>query len=147
MYDTILVPLDGSKRAEAILPHVQQVAGGTGSRVILLTALAHMIPSSATRSVSQDMMGEDQQRYRSSEEYLNGLAEELRRMDINTETRVVYGQAVETIIRVAEEEQVGLIAIASHGRTGLARVFYGSIAAGVLQAIDRPLLLIRSRKE
>lgn len=147
MYDTILVPLDGSKRAEAILPHVREVAGGTHSKVILLTALQQMITSNPTRVISQDLIGEDQQRYKSSEDYLNGLAEELRRMDIRTECKVVYGQAVEKIIQVAEEEQAGLIAIASHGRTGLARVFYGSIAAGVLQAIDRPLLLIRSRNE
>ena len=147
MYDTILVPLDGSKRAEAILPHVQEVAGGTNAKIILMSALEQMMTSSATRVVSQDMLGEDQRRYKSSEDYLNGLAEELRRMDIRTECKVVYGPAVETIIKVAEEEQAGLIAIASHGRTGLARVFYGSIAAGVLQAIDRPLLLIRSRNE
>lgn len=147
MYDRILVPLDGSKRAEAIIPHVRQVAGGTGSKVILLTALAHMIPSSSTRAASPDSLEEDQRRYKSTEDYLNGLAEELRRMDIQTECKVVYGPAVETIIRVAEEESADLIAIASHGRTGLARVFYGSIAAGVLQAIDRPLLLIRSRTE
>jgi nucleotide-binding universal stress UspA family protein len=54
---------------------------------------------------------------------------------------------VEGIIAVAASEEVDLIAMASHGRGGLARVFYGSVAAGVLQRIDRPLLLIRSRKD
>jgi len=147
MYDTILVPLDGSKRAEAILPHVREVASGTRSKVILLTALAHSIPSSATRAASPNSLEEDQRRHKSTEDYLNDLAEDLRRMDIQTEYKVVYGSAVETIIKVADEVQAGLIAIASHGRTGLARVFYGSIAAGVLQAVDRPLLLIRSRNE
>jgi len=52
---------------------------------------------------------------------------------------------VAVITKVAEEEGADLIAIASHGRTGLERVFYGSIAAGLLQVVDRPLLLIRSR--
>ena len=51
---------------------------------------------------------------------------------------------VEAIIKTAEREKADLIALTSHGRTGLSRVFYGSVAAGVLHRIDRPLLLIRS---
>jgi nucleotide-binding universal stress UspA family protein len=58
---------------------------------------------------------------------------------------VESGNVVETIIRVAAEESADLIAMASHGRGGLSRVFYGSVAAGTLQQVDRPLLLIRSR--
>ena len=46
---------------------------------------------------------------------------------------------------LAQEHAVDLIAMASHGRGGLSRVFYGSVAAGILQRIDRPLLLIRAR--
>jgi nucleotide-binding universal stress UspA family protein len=46
---------------------------------------------------------------------------------------------------VADREQADLIAMASHGRTGLARVFYGSVASGVLNQADRPLLLIRTQ--
>ena len=49
------------------------------------------------------------------------------------------------IKRVAEEQNADLIAIASHGRSGLERVFYGSVTAGLIQVVDRPLLLIRSR--
>jgi len=52
---------------------------------------------------------------------------------------------VKAIVDAAECENADLVAMASHGRTGLSRTFYGSIAAGVLQRIDRPLLLIRSR--
>jgi len=52
---------------------------------------------------------------------------------------------VETIISVAQRENADLIAIASHGRSGLSRVFYGSVAAGIMQKIDRPILIIRAR--
>jgi len=52
---------------------------------------------------------------------------------------------VETIIDVARTEDISIIAIASHGRSGLGQVFYGSVTAGILQKIDRPLLVIRSR--
>ena len=145
MYNTILVPLDGSKRAEAILPHVQKLAGSGQSKVILLTAMGQRQPVVAPREAAALNPLEDEKRFQATEHYLNQLAEEIRRMDIRVETKVVYGAAVETIIKVAEEERADLIAIASHGRTGLARVFYGSISAGVLNAVDRPLLLIRSR--
>jgi len=56
--------------------------------------------------------------------------------------RVVQGPVAEAIINAAESEGVDLIALASHGRSGLSRVFYGSVAAGVLHRIDQPLLLI-----
>jgi nucleotide-binding universal stress UspA family protein len=51
---------------------------------------------------------------------------------------------VEAIIKAAERENTYLMVFASHGRNGLYRVFYGSVAAGVLNRIDRPLLIIRS---
>jgi nucleotide-binding universal stress UspA family protein len=54
------------------------------------------------------------------------------------------GPIVEEIINIADRENVDLIAMASHGRTGLPRAFYGSVAAGILHRIDRPLLLVRS---
>jgi len=61
------------------------------------------------------------------------------------QTLIGRGPAVKAIVDAAESENADLVAMASHGRTGLSRTFYGSIAAGVLQRIDRPLLLIRSR--
>ncbi|MCB0137738.1 MAG: universal stress protein, partial [Caldilineaceae bacterium] len=54
------------------------------------------------------------------------------------------GPVVTAILDVAEREKADLIAMASHGRTGLSRVFYGSVAAGILHKADRPLLLIRA---
>jgi nucleotide-binding universal stress UspA family protein len=57
---------------------------------------------------------------------------------------VTCGPVVGTILDVAKREGVDLIAIASHGRSGLPRVFYGSVAAGVLHGVNRPLLVIRS---
>jgi nucleotide-binding universal stress UspA family protein len=54
---------------------------------------------------------------------------------------------IDKICKVAEQEKADLIAMTSHGRTGAARVFYGSVASGVLHRIDRPLLIIRSRDE
>jgi nucleotide-binding universal stress UspA family protein len=76
--------------------------------------------------------------------YLSTLVDELRERGIAARYVVANGPVVKSILDVAERENADLIAMASHGRTGLARVFYGSIAAGVMQQADRPLLLVRS---
>ncbi|HUV92071.1 MAG TPA: universal stress protein, partial [Anaerolineales bacterium] len=67
-----------------------------------------------------------------------------RQKGIQAKSFVEQGPVVKTIINVAEREGVDLIAMASHGRSGLSRVFYGSVAAGVLNQVARPLLLIRA---
>jgi nucleotide-binding universal stress UspA family protein len=82
-----------------------------------------------------------------AESYLEGLQCEFYKKDIQARFLVSEGPVVRTILHIAKRESADLIAIASHGRTGLARVFYGSVAAGVLHHVDRPLLIIRSDGE
>jgi nucleotide-binding universal stress UspA family protein len=81
-----------------------------------------------------------------AEKHLKGLQGEFREKNIESRTHVTYGPVVEGIINLAAQEGVDLIALASHGRGGLSRVFYGSVAAGLLHRVDRPLLIIRSRE-
>lgn len=80
-------------------------------------------------------------------DYLMGIQKEYMGKGLRVQVCAEEGAVVNTIIRVAEREAADLIAMSSHGRTGLARVFYGSVAAGVLQQVDRPLLIIRSEAE
>jgi nucleotide-binding universal stress UspA family protein len=84
-------------------------------------------------------------RLREAKKYLATLQGTLREMNIEARTHVEYGPVVATILDVADQHNVDLIALASHGRTGLARVFYGSVAAGILNRADRPLLVIRAQ--
>jgi nucleotide-binding universal stress UspA family protein len=88
-----------------------------------------------------------EQRTKQAESYLAALRGEFREKGIEARTHVVYGPVVEAIIDTAEREGADLIAIASHGRSGLSQVFYGSVAAGLLHRVDRPLLLVRSRDD
>ena len=145
MYKTILVPLDGSKRAEAIMPYAESLAECYGAKVILLhvvepkshiVGLDHMYPI-----LDQYVL---EQHTKEAETYLAMQQGRLRDKDISSQVRIAYGPVVEEIAQSAEREGAELIAMASHGRTGLDRVFYGSVAAGVLHRVDRPLLLIRS---
>jgi nucleotide-binding universal stress UspA family protein len=146
MYRTILVPLDGSTRAEVILPHVEEVAHRYDARVILLRVVepipvamdgAGVAPAVDTLII--DQLTND------AKSYLARLQEEFREKGIVAKSRVTFGPAVPTILDLAQREHVDLIAMASHGRSGLPRVFYGSVAAGVLHGVDRPLLLVRSK--
>jgi nucleotide-binding universal stress UspA family protein len=80
-----------------------------------------------------------------SETYLNQVASRLQSKGITCKTIVAHGPVVEKIIEAANTEDVDLIAMTSHGRGGLPRIFYGSVAAGILNRIDRPLFIVRSR--
>lgn len=144
MYETILVPLDGSPRAERILPHVEALAQTHEARVIFLQVIE---PASvlATTVGHVPVIDEPERREREALRYLRGWRGEFRSKGLQTATAVEHGPIVRTIIEVAERENADLIAMASHGRSGLEQAFYGSVTAGVLQRIDRPLLLIRSR--
>ena len=82
-----------------------------------------------------------------NELYLERIATTFRDKGIACETLVAHGPVVEKIIETANTEDVDLIAMTSHGWGGLARIFYGSVAAGILNRVDRPLFIVRSRWE
>lgn len=146
MYTKILVPLDGSTRAEAILPHVEELAKKFGSTLVLVqvvdpaTALVGI--DGMTIDLNQRLIDEEVADARS---YLQSLQANLHSQGITSRTLVPFGSVVQALLDIAEAENVDLIALASHGRTGLARIFYGSVAAGLIQSVDRPILLIRAK--
>jgi nucleotide-binding universal stress UspA family protein len=146
MYKKILVPLDGSPRAEAIMSHVEELASCYGAIVVLLQivepAIAYTSPYDTYPELNMDQAV---RRTADADAYLSGWAERLAEKGIETVSRNEHGPVVMTILDVAADEDVDLIAMASHGRTGLSRVFYGSVSAGVLHRVDRPLLLVRSQ--
>lgn len=150
MYKKILVPLDGSVRAEDILPHVEELASKYGSTVLLLRVMeitakiegVEFMPLPEGGEILNRAMEEER---KAAATYLEGIKMRLQAKGIATQVRFVFGPVVDAVITAADQGQVDLIAMASHGRTGAARVFYGSVASGVLHRVDRPLLIIRSR--
>lgn len=145
MFNIVLVPLDGSKRAESIIPYVEELVAGRKATVVLLQVIE---PGAATVTPYEMVPYYDvelaENWIKESRAYLVGFQDALTAKGIESMVVVEQGPVVRTILDVAEREHVDLIAMASHGRTGLARVFYGSVAAGVLQQADRPLLLVRA---
>jgi len=142
MYQSLLVPLDGSTRAESILPHVENMALQFKSKVIFLQVWT---VHEAIINHANDYILDYEQKKEDISKYLASIQEGFQKKGIESICFVEMGDAVETIISVAQRENADLIAIASHGRSGLSRVFYGSVAAGIMQKIDRPILIIRAR--
>jgi nucleotide-binding universal stress UspA family protein len=151
MYKKILVPLDGSARAEKILSHVESLAKQSDSEVILLEVI-ELASAEFTPSLNMMVTPQELDLYwqslqaaeKAAKDYLQIKLADLEKKKISVEALVKRGSAVDSIIEVAKDHKVDLIAMASHGRSGLSRVFYGSVANGLLHKVDRPLLLIRS---
>ncbi|MCB2147802.1 MAG: universal stress protein [Deltaproteobacteria bacterium] len=147
MYKKILVPLDGSMRAEAILPHVESLALCLKASVVLL-----YVDETSDLALERDevvdvntYLEKRRKRISTTQAYLQTIIDKWRSIDIDVQMRIGRGGVVACIIDTAKRESADLVAMASHGHGGVARTFYGSVAVGVLNRIDRPLLLIRSR--
>jgi len=147
MYNTILVPLDRSKRAEVTLQHVETLALKYKAKVIFMKVmLSPLLTIALSRKPFEQYRKDLEVQERRDGEYLADIQRVFREKGIDAAIHLTHGHVVEEIITTAERENVDLIAIASHGRGGSSRSFYGSVAAALLQRIDRPLLLVRSRK-
>jgi nucleotide-binding universal stress UspA family protein len=145
MYKTILVPLDGSDRAEKILPHVKRIAQCMGSKLVLLQIVEPSFVAADLHGLPPVMDTEMlESQIRKGAQYLNNLADQLTKDHIQSTVIVETGPVVNSIWEIARKEDADLIAMTSHGRTGIARALYGSIAAGVLHRTERPLLIIRA---
>jgi nucleotide-binding universal stress UspA family protein len=145
MYEKILVPVDGSKRAEMIRPHVRELARRFQATVFFIMVIELTYANGIAEtyiSISEKVF---KAKLRDAELYLEKIAAKFRDKGIDCKTLVAHGPVVETIIEAASNEDVDLIVMTSHGRGGLARIFYGSVAAGILNRVDRPLFIVRSR--
>jgi nucleotide-binding universal stress UspA family protein len=133
----ILVPLDGSRLAEAALEPALGFAREGATLVLLRAAEAHgsafMDPNEAQVAV-----------VREAEEYLAGVAARLRRSGVESvETSVWYGPPAEAIADAAHFRKADLLVMSTHGRSGLGRLVLGSVAESVLRATSTPILLLR----
>jgi nucleotide-binding universal stress UspA family protein len=145
MYQTILVPVDGSKRAEAILSHVENLAKSNDSSVVFLKVEEEPIMLGRDEVIDTEKYHEAFEKQKKiSQSYLENLQTKFRSLGISAAVRLAYGSVVKAVLKTAADTNTDIIAMATHGLSGLARVSYGSVAAGVLQAAELPILLIRS---
>ena len=148
----ILVCLDGSKFAEQIMPYVLKQATALNSKVILLQVLsipgiqAPAIPGfPAVPMRSSSMLEQLQKDKDKAQDYLENLAQPLSKKGIHVESITLEGSPGPAIINYANEHKVDLIAIATHGRSGLRHALFGSVAEIIVRESGLPILLIRPK--
>jgi nucleotide-binding universal stress UspA family protein len=138
MFRKILVPLDGSALAEAILPQVTELAKNVGAELLLLrVAIAHVFPG-------VDPTEEEVRVVREAEEYVEALADKLAKKGARTRRAVRYGKAAAEVIAHIAANEVDLVAMSTHGRSGLSRLVMGSVAEEVVRNAGVPVLLSRA---
>ncbi len=151
MFERVLVPLDGSKVGEAALPVIEKLVTKlppeTNIEITLLgviTLLRHWVvvgEASAPVSYTEEELDLIKQRVSN---YLERTAESLRGKGITVRAVVSSGNASEEILKTADEINADLIAMSTHGRSGLRRMAFGSITDKVLRGAGRPVLMVRA---
>jgi len=129
MVRSIVVPLDGSRTAERALPLAVAVATGAGARLVLV------------RVVSE---GDGAGAEAGADTYLAGIRSRLELAGARADAVVRGGEVVPAILAAAEDAEADLVVLATHGRSGLGRWLYGSVAEGVLVGARVPVLLARA---
>jgi len=142
MYKRVLVPLDGSPLAETILPFLLEIAGPLDMSVVLLR-VNEPIPPAVVEASRHVVIDDIEGRRRDAFEYLAPLAVGLRARGIDVDTVVRRGEPATEILAAAREAKADLIAMTTHGRTGLGRLLFGSVAEAVLRRAEVPVFLMR----
>lgn len=154
----ILVPLDGSKLAESVIPHVEAMVKQDNSNpadVILLYVCEPMLSSHLSmalymelpinwKKVSEEYISNSR---KTAAQYLEGIASRLTQAGLRVKSEVAEGIPADKIINYSEGNPSTIIVMATHGRSGVRRWAFGSVADKVLTGSSNPVLLIRPHAE
>jgi nucleotide-binding universal stress UspA family protein len=150
-FKKILLPVDGSPFSETIFPYIEELTRDTNAEVILLeVSEPPIVPSYGTRPINptwekyRDSIWTELQQQAS--EYLEEMKSDLVKRGWKIKSQIVkgeVGEVAQSIMQVAEKEKIDLVVIATHGRTGVSRWVYGSVANRIVEESLQPVLLIR----
>ncbi|MBI4319217.1 MAG: universal stress protein [Chloroflexi bacterium] len=144
MYNRALVTLDGSELAEEVIPYAEDIARNMDCELILMRVAppAHAVLEDGRMVSTVDA---EVDRVRTElREYLEKVADVMRAKGFKVRTVVQFGEPAEEIVDYARDNGVDLVAMSTHGRSGVSRWVYGSVADRVLRGASTPILLIRS---
>ncbi len=147
MYQKVLVPLDGSKLAECVVEHVKSIATGCQVPTVVLLRVVEPFSPPTYFNLRHEM---DEGTYRDAKEtaeaqaknYLSEMAERLKEEGIAVENDMAYGLPADEILNYAEQKQVDLIVMSTHGRSGISRWFSGSVSEKVVRQSLIPVLIV-----
>lgn len=154
----ILVPIDGSKESEQILSHVQHIARLYEAKIILVRVVRSANYKAASVALDKEIkeeivpehllsqLGKHQEleRIKEAKNYLLNWRNQFREHGYEVEVNLLYGRPIDSIVAVAEEKNVDLIAMTSQAKAGLEQFLYGSVASGLLNRLARPMLIVQT---
>ncbi len=143
MYKRAVVALDGSPVAEAILPFILDIAGPLDLEVVLVRVNVP-IPPEVIEGSGHVILEDVEARRIDAEEHLVLRAAELRNRGVRVKIDVRRGQPAAEIVKAARDSNADLIAMTTHGRSGLGRLLFGSVAEAVLRESELPVFLLRA---
>ena len=152
IFEQITVPVDGSELAEVILPHAVYLSSSMGLNINLVQANPSRDEYYRSRSIGPNQVGRAAPSFEEyvgaadldSEDYLSNLKERLIRQGAaSVETHLLHGPAADSISDFAASTRNNLIAMTTHGRSGVGRLMLGSIAERVVRQSGDPVLLVR----
>ncbi len=150
MYRNILVPLDGSKLAECVLPHVESIARGCGTKSVTFVRVAEPVPllyasEEGYAFSAKDIARMEAESTAAAEHYLNQLIGQVKYPGVEIKAEVLKsGPAADMISEYATKTGADLIVIATHGRSGISRWIWGSVADRILRSAGVPVLMVRA---
>lgn len=148
----ILLPLDTSPAGEAAVPYAQELARLLGSEVWLIHVLepvpVPIVVAPGVQVVYPPVSSETEARWASSAlDYLEGMGKRLQEKGVSTKSEVSFGYAATEIIKYAEANNIDLIALSTHGRSGIGRWVFGSVTEKLLHIGAKPMLVVREAKK
>ncbi len=153
---TLIVVLDGSETAESVLPHVNTLAQQTGETIeVVLIRVCEPPPMPSYYSMElsgvplnwgQYVKQELDQCKQVSKAYLDGVEKRFKDKNISVRSEILLGKASSEIINYAANNPQSMIMMTTHGRSGLGRLVYGSVAESVLLSAFNPIFLVRITK-
>lgn len=147
-YRKIVVPLDGSELAHRALPYATELAELAGAQLIILRAVPDVTQEykmTPELSVVNIGLEEQESTVDHATYWAQRVAGELRARGLDVDISIEIGAAADAIVDYASTQDVDLIVMSTHGRTGLARWAYGSVANKVLAGAPCPVLLVRAQ--
>ena len=136
-FERVLVPLDGSDCAEMILPKVEKLAAELKASIALLQVVyAHTFPGVDPTEAEVVVV-------RKAEEYLKKIEDRFKAKGFKVDSHVRYGDDAEEILDHASQKDIDMIAMTTHGRSGVKRFLLGSVAEKILRHASKPIFLVR----
>ncbi len=146
MYKHIMVPLDGSPLAEVVLPHVVSIAKGCAVPKVTLVRVVPPLKFYGTEAEIpfMDTQNLEDTSMKFAREYVTEQAKKLSAQGIDVHTKVIFGVVTDELLDFARKSKVDLVVIATHGRSGVARWVWGSVADKILRGSRVPVLMVRA---